>query len=114
MTARRRRRRAARRWRAHGSPNPAGETALDARQEQAGEEQQRRRRSGGGGDADHGLGVVLPAAGRTLVGAAEQCERRPGEDQQVGPPVAVPDVPEVELDAVGPAAMRGRGSAPSR
>src|SRR5437763_16552530 len=44
----------------------------------------------------------LPAAGRAPVRPAEQRERRPQEDEQIGLPAAMADVPEVELDPLGP------------
>src|SRR5688572_2474696 len=50
----------------------------------------------------------FPAARLALVGAAEQGERRAGEDLQVEPRRAVLDVPDVELDALVP---RQRGAA---
>src|SRR5262245_64698811 len=49
-----------------------------------------------------------PAAGRALVGPPDEGERRADEDQQVGLPVMVAHVPEVELDALRP---RQRGAA---
>src|SRR4051812_49247761 len=47
-------------------------------------------------------GRILPATGRALVRAAEERERRLGEDLQVDQRRAVLDVPDVELDAVRP------------
>src|SRR5881275_2289653 len=44
----------------------------------------------------------LPAAGRASVRPAEQRERRPQEDEQIRLPAAMADVPEVELDPLGP------------
>src|SRR3954470_23767080 len=46
--------------------------------------------------------LAAPAPGRALVGAAEEGERRPEEDQEVGLPVVVAHVPEVELDPLSP------------
>src|SRR5262245_401539 len=52
----------------------------------------------------HGLlsAAWAPAARLALVRAAEEGERRPGEDLQVDPRRAVLDVPDVELDPVLP------------
>src|SRR4051812_25079224 len=47
-----------------------------------------------------------PAARRPLVGAAEQCERRPDEDAQVEQRRPVLDVPDVELDPLRPRQRR--------
>src|SRR3954452_24309811 len=46
--------------------------------------------------------MFRPTARPALVGPAEQCERCPEQDQQIGLPVVVADVPEVELDALRP------------
>src|SRR5690348_16692782 len=53
-----------------------------------------------------GRAGIAPAAGLALVRAAEERERGAQQDQQVGLPVAVADVPEVELDPVGPRQRR--------
>src|SRR5215470_12130548 len=45
---------------------------------------------------------IAPAARLALVRAADEREGRPEQDQQVGLPVTVADVPEVELDPLGP------------
>src|SRR5918911_493140 len=47
-----------------------------------------------------------PSAGLPFVRPAEERERRAGEDLQVEPGRAVVDVPDVELDALGPAQAR--------
>src|SRR4051794_10403909 len=47
-------------------------------------------------------GRILPATGRALVRAAEERERRLRENLEIEPRRAVIDVPEVELDALGP------------
>jgi hypothetical protein len=47
-----------------------------------------------------------PASSVPLVGTAEEGEGRPEQDQQVGLPVVVADVPEVELDPLGPRQLR--------
>src|SRR4051812_7272750 len=52
--------------------------------------------------------LAAPAPGCALVGAAEERERRPQQDQEVRLPVVVAHVPEVELDPVRP---RERGAA---
>ena len=53
-------------------------------------------------DRSHRPRLALPAAGLALVGAAEERERRAQQDQQVGEPRAVLDVPDVQLDPLVP------------
>src|SRR5712671_3513585 len=48
----------------------------------------------------------LPATGLSLVGAAEESARRPQHDLRVDERGAVFDVPEVELDPLGPGELR--------
>src|SRR3954468_2546431 len=45
---------------------------------------------------------AMPAAGRTLVRPAEECERRAQQDPEVDPRRAVLDVPDIQLDPLGP------------
>ena len=58
-------------------------------------------RTGVSRDPQHSV-AGLPAAPLSLVGAAEECQRCPQQDQQIGLPVVVADVPEVENDLLGP------------
>src|SRR3954451_20600571 len=48
----------------------------------------------------------MPAAGRALVRAAEERERRAQEDPQIEQRRSVVDVPDVELDPLGPGQSR--------
>src|SRR5438309_4296424 len=57
-------------------------------------------------DSPRSLRRCMPAAGIALVGAAEQGERRPGENPEVEKRGAVLDVPDVELDPIRPGQRR--------